>query len=447
MIIRKRNRRTLSSGTHITNDIISMNLLRWIGIAFIIVFPLLFLGGVHIGSLSIRIVVAFVLIAYTSLRGFTCYRLTKEIQLYFAYIGVYILTNSLNLTAFSIGFVKDLIAVHFICCITIFAFPRIFKTEASIRGAYIVLAFGFLLNALTTILQSFNIPLGWTIGMAVNPLEQSDLEEMQSVIDNHDGFQRAFIMGIMGRVTGNGYFIATMLPVMTYHVWGKFQLKKAIWTLFIFALSISCIYFMQQRMAMVVLGAYLLFIILMKRKSAFTKLYAAFATAIILAISMNHILHFDYTQMGRLSDFTDESRSSILHVLDVFSSDMRRLLLGCNLTTTEEQRHWFLTIGHNTFTDAFRMGGLPLLFTFIPLFYFLCKSLVRIFIFSYRTKDFRTMGLAVGCLCNLLYSQTHSTGIQSGSFMFWILYMLTLQSHRIRYETRVASKQSIVATH
>jgi hypothetical protein len=44
------------------------------------------------------------------------------------------------------------------------------------------------------------------------------------------------------------------------------------------------------------------------------------------------------------------------------------------------------------------------------------------------------MGLAVGCLCYLLYSQTHSAGVQSGSIMFWVIYMLTLQSHRIKYE-------------
>ena len=75
-----------------------------------------------------------------------------------------------------------------------------------------------------------------------------------------------------------------------------------------------------------------------------------------------------------------------------------------------------------------------LLLTFIVLFFYLCRTLVEILLFSRREEDYRTMGMAVGCLCYLLYSQTHSTGVQSGSIMFWVMYMLTLQSHRIKYE-------------
>ena len=407
--------------------------IKWIVISFLLVFPLIFLGGVHVGPLSVRLIVAYGMLGFVLWRGKTDYLPTRGMQLYFIYVAVYIFINLLNLTAFSSIFIKDLIAVHFVSCIAILAFPRIFKTEASIQGAYIVFAFGFLLNALTTFLQYKNSPLGWAIGMTINPSQLDDLGELQSTLENAEEFRRAILIGIMGNAVGNGYFIATMLPIMTYFIWDKLGLKS-LWSLIMFAVAAICIYYIQQRMALAVSVAYLFSIVILKKVSATTRFLFTAATIAILALFMNDILNYDYSQLGRLTNTEDKLRSSTLTVLDSFVSNPQRLLIGHNQNITEEDYIIYHTLGHNSFTDTLRLGGIFLLLTYIALFYYLCKTLIGIIIFSRREEDCRTMGLAIGCLCFMLYSQTHSTGVQSGSIMFWTLYMLTIQSHRVKNE-------------
>jgi len=407
--------------------------IKWIVVSFLIVFPLIFLGGVHVGPLSVRLVVAYGLLGYVLWRGNTDYLPTRGIQLYFIYIAVYLFINLLNLTAFNAVFVKDLIAVHFVSCIAIYAFPRIFKTESSIRGAYIVIAFGFLLDAFTTFLQYKNSPLGWTIGMAINPTQMDELSEIQSTLENAEDFRRAILAGIMGNAVGNGYFIATMLPVMTYAIWDKFKLKT-LWSFAMFALIALCIYYIQQRMALVVAVAYLFAIITLKKTSLVTKILFPAVAIIVIALYINDIQNYDYSKWGRLVSTEDELRSSTLTVLDSFISNPQRLFIGHNQNITEEDYIIYHTLGHNSFTDTLRLGGIFLFLTYVVLFYYLCKTLVGIILFSRQKEDFRTMGMALGCLCYMLYSQTHSTGVQSGSIVYWTLYMLTIQSHRVKCE-------------
>lgn len=407
--------------------------LKWIVVSFLIVFPLIFLGGVHVGPLSVRLIVAYGILGYVLWRGRTDYLPTRGIQLYFIYIAVYIFVNLLNLTAFTAVFVKDLIAVHFVSCIALFAFPRIFKTESSIRGAYIVLVFGFLLDAFTTFLQYKNSPLGWTIGMTINPTQLDELSEIQSTLENAEDFRRAILAGIMGNAVGNGYFIATMLPVMTYAIWDKFRLKT-LWSFAMFVIIALCIYYIQQRMALVVAAAYLIAIITLKKTTTVTRILFPALSIIIIALYINDIQNYDYSKWGRLVSTEDNIRSGTLTVLNSFISNPQDLLIGHNQNITEEDSIIFHTLGHNSFTDTLRLGGIFLLVTYIALFYYLCKTLIGIIIFSRREEDFRTMGMALGCLCYMLYSQTHSTGVQSGSIIYWTLYMLTIQSHRVKYE-------------
>lgn len=413
--------------------------LKWTGIALLVVFPLLFLGAVHVtlfsvSLFSVRMIVAYSLLMYVLWRGETDYLPTRGMQMYFVYVAIYILVNMLNMTAFNTTFAKDLVAVHFISCIVIFAFPRLFKSEAAVRGAYAIIVLGFMLDIITTILQYNNSPWGWIIGMSINPIRLDELNKIQASLGDASEFRKSIITGIMGRAVGNGYFIATMLPVVTYYVWDKFKLKT-LWALALFAVTTVCIYYVQQRMALAVALAYLLSIVVLKKTSATAKFLAAATAAVILVISLEWIMNFDFSQLGRLASTEDKLRLSFVSTLDRFISEPQKLLLGFNQVTNEEEEEVFLIIGHNTFTDALRMGGLFLLITYIVLFYHLCKTLIGIVLFSRREEDFRTMGMAIGCLCFMLYSQTHSTGVQSGSIMFWVLYMLTIQSHRVRCET------------
>ena len=423
-------------------DIRFIDYFKWVGISFLVVFSFVFLGGYHIGPLSARLIVAYGLLGYVLWRGRTEYAPTMDMKMYFNYLIVYLFISLLNFSAFSVSFVKGLIAVHFVCCIAIYAFPRIFKNEVSIRAALIVLAFGFLLNAFVTFLQALNIPLGWSIGMFINPTDIADMEEMQMELEDTDQLEKSFIMGIMGKSVGNGYFIATLLPVMTYYIWDKFRVKT-LWTYFMFTVAALCIFFIQQRMALLVFLIYILYIGIRKKISPMASILI-FATIIIfLAVYLEDILYFDYSQLGRLTSTRDSVRNNTLTVLEDFIDNPLYLLLGHNQKTTAEGYFIFHTMGHNSFLDSLRMGGIFLFITYIVLFVYLCKNLINLVQFSHDEKDFRTLGLALGCLCYLLYSQTHSTGVQSGSIIFWVLYMLTIQSHRVWCESNNEEENSI----
>lgn len=406
---------------------------KWIGISFLVVFSFLFLGGYHVGPLSVRIIVAYGLFGYVLWRGSSEYVLTKDMRMYFTYLVIYVFISFLNLSAFSLTFVKEFIAVHFVCCIVIFSFPRLFKTEVSLRGAYIVLVVGFLLNAFVSFLQAQNNPLGWAIGMYINPTAIADLEEIQTGLEDADQISTSIIMGIMGKAVANGYFVATMLPVMTYVIWDKFQIKT-LWSYFMFVVAAVCVFYIQQRMALVVFLIYIVYIIYRKDTSLISGILVLGASMIMLTVYMDDILNFDYDQLGRLTSTRESIRSSTLTVLEDFIDHPIRLLLGHNQKITAEDFFIFRTMGHNTFLGSLRMGGVFLLFTYVVLFTKICKTLIEIVQFSHAENDYRTLGLALGCICFLLYSQTHSTGVHSGTILFWTLYMLTIQSHRIQCE-------------
>ena len=414
--------------------------LEWIGISLLVAASYMFLGGFHvIGPISLRLLVSYGLLGYTWWRGSTKYRPTKGMKMYFYYLAFFVFISILNSNAYGLKFAKNLIATHFVCCTAIFAFPRFFKTEASIRGAYIVLAMGFLLNAFVTYLQFQNSALGWAIGMYINPTNIGEVEEMQMGLAQAEVFEKSFLMGIMGGSVANGYFVAMMLPVMTCFIWDKIGIKT-IWTIFMFVIAGICIYMIQQRMALVVATLYVISILALKVKRPS---FMSFAIIAILVFTLLYSIYqsMDISDVGRLGAVKeDETRMNTLYVLDNFLSNPRQILLGYISVKADVDEFVFHTMGHNTFLDALRRGGIFLMFVFIVLYICLCKSLIKIVHFSRRVKDFRSLGMALGCISYLIYSLTHSTGVQSGSIMFWTLFMLTIQSHRVTCETLEAKK-------
>ena len=408
---------------------------RWIGLSFLVVSSYMFLGGYHVGPLSLRLLVSYGLLGYTLWRGKTDYWPTKGTRMYLFYLEFYIFISLINLNAFNFDFIKNLLVYHFVSCTAIFSFPRFFKTEASIRGAYIVLIAIFLLNAFVTYLQFHNSPLGWEIGMYINPVKIDELENIQSYIDNKGNYQVALLMGIMGNPVTNGYFVATMLPIVTCYVWDNIG-RKTIWTAFMFVIAGVCIFVIQQRMALVVAAFYVFTILMFKERNYSTKVFFIIATIVLAILAIYFFQSFDISDLGRLGTIKeDEARMGTLSVLIDFLDDPRQVLIGYNRVGKEVDQYVFHTLGHNTFLDSLRRGGIFLLLVYVVLFFHLCRSLVDIVQFSHYVKDYRTKGMALGCLCYLFYSLTHSAGVQSGGIMFWTLYMLTIQSHRVTWET------------
>lgn len=401
--------------------------IKWFGISFLVVSSYLFLGGYHVGPLSLRLLVSYGLLGYALSLGTTKYQPTKGIKMYFVYLAAYIFISVLNFSAFRACFVKNLFVYFIVSCSAIVAFPKLFKTKVSIWTAYIVLVFIFLLNAFVTYLQYIDSPLGWSIGMYINPAQIEELGEIQFQLNKEEGIQAAILMGIMGNPVSNGYFVATILPVVTCYVWDKFGLKTA-WTAIMFVIAGFCVFVIQQRMALIVTAFYVVTIFALKEKNVKSLVFMIITVIVLLKFFQG----IDISEFGRLGTVEeDEDRMGTLEVLGDLLSDPVQVLLGYQRVGDYIDLYVFRTIGHNTILDALRRGGIFLMLIYIVLFFRLCKELVEIVRFSRRVKDYRTLGMALGCICYLLYSQTHSAGVQSGGIMFWTLFMLTIQSHRV----------------
>lgn len=410
---------------------------KWLVIALVVIFPLLSLGGVHFGPISIRLIVAYGLFVYLLIFKRQTIAPTKEAKWYYIFLAVFVFVNLISFRAFSGAFLRKMIAMYLVCCIAIYAFPRVFKTEVSIRSASIVLSITFLFNAVTTYLQYQNSPIGWVLGMTINPVQEEELEVVREQMDEFSEFNISFIPGIMGGAVNNGYFIATMLPIVTFYIWDKFRFRiRTLWTLGMLAIGAICVYIVQERMALAVFAVYLLSIFLFKKKNAVRILVTMAIVVFAIVFFGDNIQRFDFSQMGRLANDIEDTnyRGMTFPLFADFISDPKQLLIGNSKVRTMEDLVLFRSVGHNTFLDCIRRGGIILFIPFVILFYHICKSLIKFFRFARRNNDYRTMGLAMGCFCYLLYSQTHSHGIQSGAIFFWVFYMLTQQSYRIKYE-------------
>lgn len=228
---------------------------------------------------------------------------------------------------------------------------------------------------------------------------------------------RSIVSGITGFVVANGYFTTTLLPIVSKDILSVNRSKKAKYTsIVLLIIGGITIFMIQQRMAFALFLLYIFSLGLLKQN----RLILLFTIIFSLTIYTFGPTNYDI-DMGRLvtDNISQDSRmNQFNNFIYFFNSEY--FLWGADLDISSIGN----SMGHNTLMDSLRRGGF---FTFviysILFFLILVKCIINATI-AYRNNFSFTLATSISCIIFLVYSFTHSTGIQSGAINFWLTYSL-----------------------
>lgn len=387
----------------------------------LILYAILFCGALTIGPLSVRNYTALLLGIWAIFsRGKTTIDIVGK--LYFAYLGILIVATIITDQLTNETFYKNFLAYHLVCIIIIYAFPKLFSNQYSIDFFFKVIIFFYITNIIISILQYLNNPLGWELGTLFNMGGLLRMENQADIIESGEYMNKSIIMGINGFVVTNGYFIATFLPITAYTIFSKKKNRQSLFGIIILITGYITAFLIQQRMGFYVISA-LIILIILKTFRGSTRFFIILGILIIGVLYSDIINEIDF---GRLTNMEDKTRSRTLEVaLNLANSS--DFWFGHNL----DDMPIFLVIGHNSLLDAFRRGGIFALVLFFILFFTAFFKTIKLFLQYNRTNAPKIAALALSSCVYIIYSLTHSNGIQSGAVFFWIIYSVLLSQLRI----------------
>lgn len=386
------------------------------------------LATVGFAGISIRIYVLMGLMIYALfVNGLK--KINICFKYYIVYLLFYICICAINGDMFTADFSKNMLSYHILSIATYLVYVCIIRNEKELNLLLVLIIILCLFNSFVTILQFHNIPIGWSIGNFFGV----DSESAELYLDAHgnDSFlNAAFSAGINGNAVVNGYFMASFFPVMIYGIWSKSIWKRMI-SYFCTIVGLYTIFCIQQRMALICVALYLIYVFYYKVSTSKISLFIALLALLFLYLWGFSSENYDF---GRLSSQTDNSaRLTLIDGLFVFFQNGDVLFGGFEK---------YLSLGfqgqHNTFFDVVTRAGLIGLVVFIIYFF---KTLIFVKDHINIRKPSLQTSLCFSVIIYILYSQTHSTGIQSGITFYWsIIAMIDLCSI---YKSKVTVQNSL----
>lgn len=392
-------------------------------VIYISIFSILFLGAINIGPLSIRNLCIIGLIVYLAM-NFKAVSLDLCGKLYTIYLAALLLCSIVSGQIFDIVFYKNFLTNHISSLILVLVLPLIIK---SINDIKVIIGFIIslqLLNCLVSILQFYNLPMGWHLGLAINPGAISNLNDAEYYLADADKLlSRSIVFGITSFVVANGYYLATFLPIASNNLLrNDVDIKGKIISLIMLVISGITIFMVQQRMAFFLLICYLILVLFIQiRKSI---LYMLLFTIILIVTTGLYSISFDI-ELGRLTfeNLNADSRmNQITNFINFLNSE--GFIWGADLNDLA----LLYSLGHNTLMDALRRGGFISLLMYLPLFIMTVYKCLYIAIKAQKINLQYSFALSIACLFFIAYSFTHSTGLQSGAVLFWFIYALMISA-------------------
>lgn len=381
-----------------------------------IIFTILFLGNFFIGPITARNLLGIFLVFYSILKS-NMIKVGKIVIAYLLYLGILTICSFMSGVIFTETAIKGF-TYHFISISIILSFPIIFNSKIKIIYACASLTIFYLLNCFISILQFSNVSLAWDISTFLNPQSGERYSMFTDVYgENSEMLNHSILTGLFGFVVTNGYFTASLLPLVTAPLIDKNNKDKIFYWIFL-CIGLYTIYIIQQRMGFVV-GLLYLFTILSIGMKRSAKIYFACFVIIIMVLFGDIFSNID---LGRLTDQNDSYRTQIW---DIFIENLNSeyfLIGGFDLSNE------FLgkVLGHNCILDAFRRGGLITMLSYVVTFFIIAIFCFRQIKIAYKDHGCLSFGLWSSALFYMIYSLTHSSGIQSGDPSFWMLASLGL---------------------
>ena len=345
-------------------------------------------------------------------------------KFYVVYLGGLLLCGIVSGQIFNILFYKNFLTNHIPSLIILLTLPIIIKSINDIKtiiGFIISMQF---IDCIVSILQFYNIQIGWNIGLSINPGAISMLNTAEYYLADADKLlSRSIVFGITSFVVANGYYLTVFLPIVSINLLrNDINIKGKTLSLIMLFISGVTIFMVQQRMAFFLLICYIILVILIITRNLL--LFKLISAIILIAIIGLFPFSFDY-DLGRLTIENSQSDSRLTQItnfVNFFNSDS--FIFGADLNNKD----LLYSLGHNTIMDALRRGGFISLLLYFPLFFFVVYKSSHISINAFKQNAHYSFTFSIACILFLLYSFTHSTGLQSVAILFWFIYSLMISS-------------------
>lgn len=402
---------------------------------FLLNFSMLCGGDLHVlGPFSMRHLCMFFLFCVAFLMRNKTKMEKTALPLYIGFLIVYVVCNLLNGEFVTQSFLQSLYSYHLPCIALAVGLPALVKDIRHIELFVWSLIALYVFDSLLSVLQYYNSGFAWLVATMINSQSEEGMGRTEMYSAAYGGVMGySLVAGAFGFVVTNGYFLATYLPVLTYRI-NKYGFVNSVFSVLFLLLGGCVIFLTQQRMAFLsfVLVSCYIFWYGMGRK--YRILLILIAIVVLLYYGISNI------EMGRLnSDTNNDTRIKLFEDFFDFISKGYWLFGGA-----VEFRDTYDKAQHNTFLSAWVLGGILTFVVFVTLYFKILLGNLKT-ILSHKSQRFFypfTLCFAVASVIFLLYSVTHSAGVQSGSPMFWVVYSMMCISYSL--EKRNVTHQQII---
>ena len=400
---------------------------------FLLNFSILCGGNFQLlGPFSLRHIAMFALFGFAFLNKSQIPMKQFMLSLYLIYLGVYTLCNIINGEVTTHSFLQSFYTYHVPCIALIVGLPAILKNKEQVHLFVLSLACLYIFDVVLTILQYMNNGLAWAIATRISSSAEDGMESAEMYAEASGSlFGYSLVAGAFGFVVTNGYFLATYLPVLTNRI-NTNKFKDVFISSILLGIGAVAIFVTQQRMAFISLLLYLGYFV-------YYGMSKGYRIPIVIIAILFSLFYLDPTSidMGRLT--TDTNNDTRMRLFDDFfkflDSDQWAFGGAVHYLNTYHKAQ------HNTFLSAWVLGGIFTFVTYLILYYKLLESCIcnLKLLRQYRQYYPLTLSCAIASSIFLIYSITHSVGVQSGSPIFWIVYVLMVISYRYESEEKTIS--------
>lgn len=389
------------------------------------IFVLLFLGSFPIGPVTFRNVVAL-LLGVSILINVNFYKPNKIYNTFFAFVVAVLFCTLISGDLFSEQFFRFFIGYHITSIIVIVALYSLLSRMESIEPIIAFISAVFLLNAILTIAQSLNYHGAWLIVTFFYP--SGGVADSREMLSSAESVLNIRVCGgLCGGAVGNGYFTSVFYPLATLSIWKKNNMMGKVYSYCMIAITLYSSFCIQQRMCFYIVVLYSLYMIVFSTSSSRRILILLiFAVALLIVGDIN----FDSSNLGHLSEkmSEDSARRALVTQFCQFLKYGNVFIGG--------QSDYLMYGGgqHNTFLDCMTRYGLIGTSFLIVLYFRVLVRCIKSFIEFRRLGVYGLMSISICPIIYLLYSLSHSTGLQSGDPLFWIVFVVLCVGERKYYK-------------
>lgn len=324
----------------------------------------------------------------------------------------------------SFGLLNRCLAYYLVCIVAYFAVEKFVNKKEHFDIVVFVISCIALFDAVITILQYQNNPIGWGIGAAF-----SDIEEFASFMEEHQSFEGYSKQpGIFGHPVTNGFVLAVSSVLLLIGIQGKrsqeskwYQFLKSLYYICALLVSVMALFFLQQRAAFFLL---LIFIVyhLIKIFSLNSNLLFFILGIIIVFLVLLNPIDIGLLDFGRFSSSDNSSRTTVWRIaFDVISQSP---LFGDILQYNRLAGY----SAHNVLIDSLVNSGL---FGFMPVLVLYCKTILESLHIMLRTRDNYARVFSYSVLVSMAMGMFHNSSYMTGDVIIFIVLALMLKANAL----------------